>query len=105
MAYWVYITTRDEQEAEKVGSSLIKGKLAACVNIIPGMRSMFWWEGKVDSDNETILIAKTKASLIDQVTEHVKSVHSDDCPCVIALPIENGNPDFLKWIDEETKEG
>ena len=102
-AVLVYITCRNMEEAERVGESLIQARLAACVNIIDGMRSMFWWEGKVDQDQETVLLAKTQVGLVGRLTDKVKSVHSDDCPCVVAVPIIDGNPDFLHWIQKETK--
>ncbi|MFP3984079.1 MAG: divalent-cation tolerance protein CutA [Desulfurivibrionaceae bacterium] len=98
----VYITCKDKAEAEEVGRVLIEGKLAACVNIVDGMQSMFWWQGRTEKDQETVLIAKTRAGLVSPLTEKVKSVHSYDCPCVVALPIIDGNPDFLQWIREET---
>ncbi len=101
-AVLVYITCRNEHEAEKVGESLIQSRLAACVNIVGGMRSMFWWNGKIDQERETILLAKTQVGLVGQLTEAVRSVHSDECPCVVAIPIIDGNPDFLRWIQSET---
>ena len=100
--YFTYITTENKEEAQKVGAALIEARLAACVNILDGMTSMFYWEGKVQSENETVLIAKTRKDLAEKVTEKVKEVHSYDCPCVVFLPVENGNPDFLQWLKEET---
>ena len=101
-AVLVYVTCRNMQEAERIGESLIQSRLAACVNIIDGMRSMFWWDGQVEKDQETVLLAKTQVGLVTRLTDKVKSVHSDDCPCVVAVPIIDGNPDFLHWIQEET---
>ena len=101
-AVLVYITCRNTDEAKRVGENLIQSKVAACVNIIDGMRSMFWWEGKVEQDDETVLLAKTQVGLVGRLTDTVKSVHSDECPCVIAVPIIDGNPDFLRWIQSET---
>ncbi|MDZ7762632.1 MAG: divalent-cation tolerance protein CutA [Desulfovermiculus sp.] len=102
-AVLVYVTCRNMEEAERVGESLIQSRVAACVNIIDGMRSMFWWGGKVEQDQETVLLAKTQVGLVGGLTDKVKSVHSDDCPCVVAVPIIDGNPDFLHWIQNETK--
>ncbi len=98
----VYITCKDKTEAENVGRALVEAKLAACVNIIDGMQSMFWWEGAAQKESETVLLAKTKVGLVQKLTEKVKSVHSYDCPCVVALPIIDGNPEFLQWIQDET---
>jgi periplasmic divalent cation tolerance protein len=100
----VYMTAGDRQEAERVGQALIESKLAACVNILDGMQSMFWWQGKVEQEGEIVVIAKTRDDLVPQLTEKVKSVHSYDCPCVVAVPVIDGNPDFLQWIRDETGE-
>lgn len=98
----VYITAKDKAEARKIGKELVKSRLAACVNIIDKMNSMYWWEGKVQDDTEAILIAKTKQSLVKELVEKVKSIHSYSCPCVISLPILDGNKEFLDWIEKET---
>jgi len=103
-AVMVYITAGDKQEAEKVGKALVESKTAACVNIVEGMQSMFWWNGGVEKDNEVVVVAKTKVGLVSELTEAVKSVHSYDCPCVVAIPVIDGNPEFLQWIQEETKD-
>lgn len=100
----VYITCADKAEAERVGQALVETKLAACVNILDGMQSMFWWQGRAETDQETVLLAKTRTALVSRVTEKVRSVHSYDCPCVVALPIIDGNAEFLQWIHEETRE-
>lgn len=99
----VYITTKNKSEAKKIGKTLVKTKLAACINIIDGMNSIYRWEGKIQSDSETILIAKTKESLVDKLIKKVKSIHSYSCPCIICLPILNGNKDYLNWVRKETK--
>ncbi|MBF0289849.1 MAG: divalent-cation tolerance protein CutA [SAR324 cluster bacterium] len=99
----IYITTENKTEAVEIGKQLVEKRLAACVNIIEHMTSFYWWAGKVEEGQETVLIAKTKASLIKELTEAVKTLHSYDCPCVVVLPIEGGNPDFLHWITTETK--
>lgn len=103
-ARFIYITTEDKSEAKKIGKVLVEERLAACVNIIDGMESMFWWEGQAQSESETILIAKTTADAVDQLTKRVNEVHSYDCPCVVALPIEGGHPEFISWIGEEVSQ-
>jgi periplasmic divalent cation tolerance protein len=99
---WVYMTTETVEEARKIGRMLVEKRLAACVNIIENMTSMFWWDGGVQDGRETVLIAKTQAERMSALVEAVKAAHSYSCPCVVALPIEEGNPDFLEWIREET---
>jgi len=99
----LYLTFETMEEAEKVGSALVKERLVACVNILPGMRSMFWWEGKVESASEVVMIAKTREDLLDSVIPFVKELHSYEVPCIVALPVVDGNPEFLSWIGEETR--
>ena len=99
----VYITTKNKDEARKIGRELVKARLSACVNIIDKMNSMYWWENKIQDDNEAILIAKTKESLVEEVVEKVKSLHSYSCPCIISLPILDGNKEYLDWLQKETK--
>ncbi|MBF0093714.1 MAG: divalent-cation tolerance protein CutA [Alphaproteobacteria bacterium] len=98
----VYITAGSHDEALALGRALVEARLAACANVLGAITSVYWWEGKLDQGNEVALIVKTKTSLVDRVVALVGEKHSYDCPCVVALPIENGNPAFLKWIENET---
>ena len=100
---FVYITAGDMEEARAIGKALIEERLAACVNLLENMQSMYWWEGRVQEDQEVILIAKTTKVQVPLLTEKVKALHSYDCPCIVTLPVESGNVDFLEWIREETK--
>ena len=99
----VYITTKDKDEARRIGKELVKTRLAACVNIIDNMNSMYWWEGKIQDDQEVILIAKTRQSLVKKLIKKVKSIHSYSTPCIVSLPILDGNSDYLDWLKKETK--
>jgi len=99
----IYITAGSVEEARTIGNKLVSDKLAACVNIIDNVRSMYWWEGEVQDDKEVILIAKTRESLVPELVEKVRSIHSYSCPCIVSLPILDGNRAFLDWIVEETK--
>jgi len=101
----VFITVGSQEEARKIAAALLEGRKAACVNIIPKVESHFWWEGKLDTDQELLLIVKTRASLVDELINLVKSVHSYDVPEVIALPVIGGNQDYLDWLDKETGQG
>ena len=83
----VYITVGTMGEAEMIGRELLANRLAACVNIINNMTSMYWWEGEIQHDKEVIVIAKTTEARVPELTEKVKSLHSYDCPCVVSLPI------------------
>ena len=97
----VLITTNTTGEAQQIATLLLEQKQAACVNIIPGVVSRFWWEGKLDSAQENLLVIKTRASRLPELTNLVKGVHSNTVPEIIALPIIDGNRDYLDWIDKE----
>ena len=100
----VYLTAGSAEEARAIGRALVDERLAACVNILDPMTSLYRWEGELCEDRETVLIAKTRAELVDALTERVVALHSYDCPCVAALPIVGGNARFLDWIAGETAE-
>ncbi|HKI99218.1 MAG TPA: divalent-cation tolerance protein CutA [bacterium] len=100
---FVYMTAGSPEEARRIGRTLVEERLAACVNILPGMHSLYWWEGAVQEEQETVLIAKTRAELLERLTERVQALHSYTCPCVVALPIEGGNPAYLQWLADETE--
>lgn len=96
----IFITTATEEEAHSIAELLLNQKKAACVNIVPRVSSQFWWEGKLNSAQESLLIVKTKSSLLPEITDLVKGVHSYDIPEIIALPIVGGNEDYLQWIEK-----
>jgi len=95
----VLITAGSEEEAHKIAKLLVNEKKAACVNIVPEVDSLFWWKGKIDSARESLLLVKTKASLLPEVISLVKETHSYEVPEIIALPIMGGSEDYLKWLD------
>ena len=86
-----------------LADKIVGAKLAACVNVIPGVSSVYEWKGKIEHDTESILMIKTQSSLIDELTEFVKREHGDEVPEVIALDIAAGNEDYLNWIRSVTK--
>ena len=96
----VYITTKDLEEARKIGEELVKCKFAACVNILDGMESIYRWEGKVVTEPECILIAKTTHSNISRLTKRVKELHSYNVPCIISINLaeQEGNEEYLNWL-------
>ncbi|HOW35591.1 MAG TPA: divalent-cation tolerance protein CutA [Candidatus Omnitrophota bacterium] len=96
----VFVTAKDFKEAEKISQALVEQKLIACANIIQGVRSFFWWEGKVDAADEVLLILKTKRSLFKKVEKAVKSLHSYSVPEIIAIPIVAGSKEYLKWVND-----
>lgn len=97
----IYATSKDEKEANRIGKALLKEKLAACVNIHP-IKSLYNWKGKVREENEAAMLIKTRAALVSKVIARIKELHSYEIPCILSLPIEKGNAEFLKWIDDST---
>jgi periplasmic divalent cation tolerance protein len=96
--YFIYVTTKDKAEARDIGRYLVQSRLAACVNIFDHMNSMYVWEDEFQDDQETVLIAKTTEQKLPELIQAVKSRHSYEVPCIVSLPIGDGNPDFLQWI-------
>lgn len=98
----VFITTSNYEEARKIADILVDRKKAACVNIVPGVNSLFRWKGKIEEAEESLMVVKTRAELFPDVVSLVKSVHSYEVPEIIALPIVEGSPDYLDWLKKET---
>jgi len=99
----VLITTSDEVEAVRIARALVEARLAGCVNIIKDIRSIYNWQGKVEDENEVLMVVKTRESLFDPLMEKVKELHSYTVPEIIALPIIQGSEDYLKWLKEVTE--
>lgn len=100
----VLITASTRDEAAKIGAALVDQHLAACVNIVPEVRSLFFWEGKTQDALETLLICKSRLQRMEQLIACVKSLHSYAVPEVIALPVVSGSRDYLDWVKDATKE-
>ena len=100
---WVYMTTGSFEEARNIGRKLVEKNLAACVNLIENMTSIYKWEDKLEECQEVVMIVKTRNKLMPKLIETVKKDHSYECPCVLELPIQGGNPEFLRWVASETK--
>jgi len=98
----VYVTAPNEDEAAGIAKALVEAKLAACVNIINSIRSIYSWQGNIEDDSEVLMIIKTRKQLFDSLTVEVKKLHSYDVPEIIALPISLGSEDYLGWIREST---
>ena len=99
----VFVTAGSKKEAQKIASGLIKKKLAACVNIIDKIDSVFFWEGKVQKSKESLLIIKSTEAKFPRIAKAVKSLHSYDVPEIIALPVIAGHKPYLRWIDESVR--
>lgn len=98
----VFVTASSEDEATRIGRALVEAGLAACVNVVPRIRSIFRWQGKVSDEPETLMIVKTRAACFDGLADMVKRHHSYSIPEVIALPIQRGTVDYLAWVRDVT---
>ena len=107
----VFITASSQEEAQRIARTLVEERLAACVNILPGIRSVYRWKGQIHEDPEVLLTAKTAGQMLDPLIQRVKQLHSYEVPEIIALPILAGAEDYLprqsgmeylSWIDEQT---
>jgi periplasmic divalent cation tolerance protein len=99
----VFITIDTPANAQKLADKLLTARKAVCVNIIPQVSSQYWWQGKIEKADELMLVVKTRAILLDELIALVKQNHPYSVPEIIALPIIGGNPDYLSWLDSETK--
>lgn len=95
----VFVTARDKAEAERIAKGLLEARLIACANILDGIKSMFWWEGKIDQSQEALLILKSRKDRFPHIVKKVKSLHNYDLPEIIALPVIEGSKDYLAWIN------
>ena len=95
---FIYMTAGSLEEAGRIGRELVSARLAACVNILPQMHSIYVWEDKLNEDAEVVMIAKTTAACIPDLMAKVKSLHSYSVPCIVSLAVEDGHPPFLEWI-------
>ena len=98
----VVLITAPPERAAELARTLVERRLAACVNILNDMNSIYMWDGKVQEDSEVVMIAKTTERQLPALIDKVKSLHSYDCPCIVAIPVSGGNQAFLDWIAAET---
>lgn len=97
----VLMTAGSRDEAEAIAGTLVQELLAACVNIIPGVISVYRWEGQIQRDQEWLLVAKSHSDILDQLIQRVTELHSYQVPEVLALPVTGGSPAYLRWLDSQ----
>ena len=102
-AVFVYTTYPSLVEAERIGRAVLEQRLAACVNILPGMISHYWWQGAIERGEEVVMIIKTRASLAEQVGTAVKEMHSYTTPAILVIPLESIDKNYLDWLMAETE--
>ncbi len=100
----VLITVASREEAERIARRLIDDRLAACVNIVPQVRSLFVWEQKLSQEDEVLLVVKSRRACFQQLADTVKQLHSYSVPEIIALPVVMGSSDYLRWVSDSTKQ-
>lgn len=101
----IYVTTASSDEARHIAETVVCEHLAACANILDGVTSIFHWDDKLCRETEAVLILKTTEERADELTERIKALHSYECPCIVALPIDGGNADFLQWVQSNVETG
>ena len=99
----VLTTAGSDAQAESIARALVERRVAACVNIVHGVCSVFRWKGEVTREEEKLLLIKTSNSMLDRVRETIRELHSYETPELIALPVEDGDPDYLAWLSESLK--
>jgi periplasmic divalent cation tolerance protein len=100
----ILITAASDDEAARIARALVDERLAACANILPGVRSLFFWEGRTQDEREVLMVVKTRQALLDSIVRRVKALHSYTVPEIIALPVLGGSQDYLDWVRETVKE-
>jgi periplasmic divalent cation tolerance protein len=99
----IFITAANQKEAKKIAGRLVSEKLAACVNIVPQVNSLFRWQGRVDGAKEVLLIVKSKAAAFRKIAALVKKLHSYEVPEIIAVPIIAGEKKYLEWLNDSVR--
>ncbi|MEL6652066.1 MAG: divalent-cation tolerance protein CutA [Bacteroidota bacterium] len=102
-AITIYITCPNLESAQQIGRAMVEQRLAACANILEGMRSIYWWEGALAEDQEVVLLLKTRATFGERLKAAVKQLHPYEVPCIVAWPIVMAEESYLSWIKQETK--
>ena len=101
---FVYITASSPEEARLIGRTLVEERLAACVNMVDGMSSIYRWQGAIEEGRETIMIVKTRSELFNELAERVKTIHSYTSPCIVEIPLGRIDGGYLDWLTAETRQ-
>ncbi len=99
----IYVTCQDEEQAEKIGRYLLERRLAACINILSGVASIYWWKGKLEESREAILLVKTKDENFTVIEKEIKKLHTDTTPGIFSIKVNKVHKPYLKWLEEEIK--
>jgi periplasmic divalent cation tolerance protein len=104
-ASMLYVTCGSPDQARDIARTVVEERLAACGNIIEGMRSVYRWESELQEGTEVLLLLKTSAGMVERLGARVKELHSFEVPCVVEIPLGSGNPDYFDWIAAKTAGG
>lgn len=99
----VLVTTKKESEAKRLGEELVSEKLAACVSVVPKVRSVYRWRGKIERADEALMLIKTSRKKLDRLIPRIKELHTYEVPEVLVLPVEKGSPEYIKWLEESLR--
>ena len=99
----IFVTAKDKEEAQVLSTALLEAKLIACANIVPGLESRYWWKGKIERSQEVLLILKASAKDFEASRQLIKEKHSYDTPEIIAVPVEQGDADYLQWLNRSVE--
>ncbi len=97
----VYVTTSGVLESKKIARKLLEEKLAACINIVPNIESIYLWKGEIKEDSESIMVVKTRSELVEEVIKSVEELHSYEIPCIVEITMNNGSKNYLEWVKSE----
>ncbi len=100
---FAYVTASSADEAYGISRAIVEERLAACANVLPGMRSVYHWQGRIEEADETVILFKTRADLFDALSARVTALHSYETPCIVALPVTAGSAPYLEWLAAETE--
>lgn len=98
----VLVTCKDEDQADRIARDLLEKRLAACVNLVPQIRSLYVWQGKLEESREVMLVAKTRQDLVKRLEAAVRASHSYECPEIVSMPVDQGFEPYLAWVREST---
>ncbi len=98
----VLVTCKDDDQAGRIARKLVEGKMAACVSLVPQIRSLYVWQGKLEEAKETLLVAKTQAHLVKRLEASIREDHTYECPEILSMPVDQGFEPYLSWVREST---